>query len=128
MSYSRLHIVIGLTYLCLGMVLGLIMGFTMGTRLVVVHAHWMLIGGVLTILHGLVLFHWNGTPRLETAQFSIHHIGTIVVATGSPFFYGTDMPHAVTGPLIGAASALVLLGAVLMIPVVLLNSPTAPTQ
>ena len=128
MNYARLHIIIGLIYLCLGMTLGLVMGFTMDTQLVVVHAHWMLIGGVVTILYGVILTNWSRKTGLVPLQFSVHHIGTAVVAVGSPLFYGVDTPHPITGPVIGVASAIVLLGALLMIPVVISSDRTEHSQ
>ena len=115
MDYAKRHTAIGLVYLCLGMVLGLIMGFSMNTELVVVHAHWLLIGGVLTLFYGLIFRAWSlNRARLAPAQFWVHHLSTAVVAAGSPLFYGTNITHAITGPLVGVASAGVLAGTVLM--------------
>lgn len=114
MNLAKFHTAAGLIYLCLGMALGLYMGFSMNTELVVVHAHWLLIGGVLTTFYGLIFkaFHLGG--GLARWQVGAHHLGTVIVAGGSPLFYGTSISHAITGPLVGVASAIVLVAAILM--------------
>lgn len=83
--------------------------------MIAVHAHWLLIGGVLTTLYGII-FQAFAIPEtgLARAQFMTHHIGTAVVAVGSVFLYGTSISHTITGPIAGVASAVVLGGAVLM--------------
>lgn len=120
-DFARAHVVIGLIYFAIAMAVGLVMGFTMNSDLVVVHAHVMLIGGLMSFAYGVLAKLWlvpaqNAGLR---AQFTVHHVATLGVGACSPLFYGTGISHAILGPVLGIFSALVFVGTLQMLALIL---------
>lgn len=114
---ARWHVILGLIYGLAGLLLGVYMAISSNPQLVVVHAHYLLIGLTLSCLYGLLFaqFQYTGSTKTPAAQFYFHHVGTTVTALGSPLFYGGYGPLHVVGPILGVAALLVVIGLLLML-------------
>ena len=114
-EYARRHVYLGLFYTFIGLVLGIIMAATQDHGQMPTHAHIMLLGGVMSILYGVVFHLWisENLKKLANAQMLTHHLGAIGIITGLYFLYrGGEVP-AFVEPMLGVFSVIALIGAVL---------------
>ncbi|MBL0420034.1 hypothetical protein JI739_06705 [Ramlibacter sp. AW1] len=114
---SRWHLLYGLVFAIIGMVLGIYMASSQNHVQHVTHAHILLLGFVLSAIFAVIYRLWlpASSVKWALAQTACHQLGTAVLAIGLFLLYGQVAPEATVGPILGIASIGVLLGAVLML-------------
>ncbi|HEX3431808.1 MAG TPA: hypothetical protein VHT03_13085 [Rhizomicrobium sp.] len=117
-----MYVAIGIIYLIVGMVLGIVMGTRQDFQLAPVHAHINLVGFVSNCVFGLVHRVWPAlrTGMIANVQFWVFVIGTPLFVAGiATSILGGTVFIAVIGAI------LVLIGAILFF-VMLLRAGFAP--
>lgn len=119
---DAIYVTIGIVYLIVGMVLGIVMGMRQDFQLAPVHAHLNLVGFVSHSVFGLVHRVWPGlrTGAIANVQFWLFVLGTPLFVVG--------IAISILGGMIWLAvigSILVLLGALLFL-VMMLRTGFAP--
>ncbi len=81
---SRNYLILGTLYLCLGMVMGIVMGMSENFELTPVHAHINLVGFACHSIFGIVGKVWPGVARnsFAKAQFWIFVVGSPILMVG----------------------------------------------
>jgi hypothetical protein len=99
------------------MSLGLYMAASQNHGELVTHAHILLVGFVLSLIYGIIHKLWLDKPNLAVAnfQFALHQAAAAAVSVGLFLLYGGIVPESTLGPILGIASAGVLLGTLLML-------------
>lgn len=116
MSPVRIHLVLGLVWIVAGMALGEHMGRTGDHGQMPTHAHIMLLGGVLSVLWAMTYKVFGlATGVFAWIQTAAHHIAAAVMIVALYMLYGQMEAEAVLGPVLGIASILAILSAVLML-------------
>ena len=117
MNLDRRFLVWALGYAAVGISLGLYMAASQNHGELVTHAHILLIGFVLSLVYGIIHKLWLGNPnrRIANFQFVLHQAAAITVSVGLFLLYGGIVPESTLGPILGIASAGVLLGMLLML-------------
>jgi len=109
---DAVYVTIGVVYLIVGMVLGIVMGIRQDFQLAPVHAHLNLVGFVSHCVFGLVHRVWPAlrTGAIASVQFWLFVLGTPLFVAGIAIsILGGVIWPAVIG------SILVLLGALLFL-------------
>jgi hypothetical protein len=121
MSFDRKYLMFSLAYVALGMSLGVYMGASQDHGQLITHAHILLVGFVVSFIYALIHKLWLREPGrgLANAQFLLHQLGAAVMVAGLFLLYGRFMPESAVGPILGIASVVVLLAALLMIALVM---------
>ena len=121
MGFDRKYVVWALIYAAIGICLGIFMAASHNHGEFVTHAHILLIGFVLSFAYGIIHKLWLGQPSLIVAktQFLVHQTAAITISVGLFLLYGNMISEQKLDPFLGVASALVLLGALLMLYMVL---------
>lgn len=103
-------------YAIVGLVLGIYMAATKNHGQLVTHAHIMLVGFVVSFVYGVCYRFWPAaeSARMPVIQFWAHQVGTAVLVVALFLLYGQFANPQVLGPVLGAASLLVLIAMVLM--------------
>ena len=83
-GFSRAYLTLGAIYLCLGMIMGIVMGIKQDFTLSPVHAHINLVGFAG---HSLLAVAWTvwpalGRDRLAAAQFWTYVVGAPLLMVG----------------------------------------------
>jgi hypothetical protein len=119
---SRSYLILGALYLCLGMLMGIVMGMRESFELAPVHAHINLVGFACHSLFGVIGKVFPGVARdsLAKAQFWIFTIGSPILMIGIAISI-LDLNPLVA--IIG--SLLTLLGSLLYLVMVLRSSAKA---
>ena len=111
-NYSRNYILLGLVWLVLGMAFGIWMGINQQMQYAESHAHFTLVGFVISVLFGLLHHSWPilAKSRLATPQFWIYEIGAVLLVAGKITVDGggADM-------LVKIGALVVIIGAALML-------------
>lgn len=117
MDVERKHVVMAMIYAVVGMCYGVIMAASKDHTLHVAHAHILLVGFVASFIYGVMYKLWLSgcNERLASAQFWLHHVGTVVMGAGLTLLYGGVYPEDVVGPVLGVSSIAVLISAVVML-------------
>ena len=119
--FDRKYLVISLFYAVVGLLLGVYMAEARNHSLMVVHAHMMLLGFVVSFIYAVIYKNW--LPRafgpLALAQFSLHQVSTLVLISGLFLLYKQMASEPVLGPILGVSSLGVLISLLLMIVLVL---------
>jgi len=116
MKPERLHLLIGLIWLLLGMLLGEHMGRSQDHGQMPTHAHMMLLGGVISIIWAVLYRLWIEKQGLMSwIQFGLHHVGVLVMIPALYMLYGQMAPESQLGPMLGISAILVILSVVLML-------------
>src|SRR5215472_1389564 len=117
MNLDRRFLIWGLSYATAGIVLGIYMAATHNHGELVTHAHILLIGFVLSLVYGIIHKLWLEKPNRAVAntQFVLHQAAAITISVGLFLLYGGIVPEPALGPVLGIASASVLLGMLLML-------------
>lgn len=111
---DRNYILLGLTWVVVGMIFGMWLGATNQLNYANSHAHLNLLGFVTSVLFGLL--HWAypalGKSRLAVWQFAIYELGVVLLVIGKILVDGgTETPFLYAGAIvtiIGAALMLVM--------------------
>jgi hypothetical protein len=113
---ARWHLLFGLAFAIVGMVLGIYMAMTKNHVQHVTHAHALLLGFVVSLLYAVVYRLWvTETARLATIQTVLHEAGTVLIVIGLFLLFGGIVPEATLGPILGLGSFAALGGALLML-------------
>jgi hypothetical protein len=113
MKIDRIYLVVGLLWLIGGMLLGEHMGRTQDHGQLPTHAHIMLVGGVLSILWGIINRVWGiGSGLMAWVQFLLHQAGTGVMVFALFQLYGGN-PTPQFGMMAGIGGMLVIVGTAL---------------
>jgi hypothetical protein len=117
MNLDRRFLTWALGYAAVGLSLGLYMGASHNHGELVTHAHILLVGFVLSLVYGIIHKLWLEKPNRAIAniQFAIHQAGAAAVSVGLFLLYGGMVSESILGPILGIASAGVLLGLLLML-------------
>lgn len=117
MNLDRRFLIWALGYAAVGISLGLYMAASQNHGELVTHAHILLIGFVLSLVYGIIHKLWLDKPgrALANTQFVIHQAAAVTVSVGLFLLYGGIVPEPTLGPILGIASAGVLLGMLLML-------------
>jgi hypothetical protein len=119
---SRNYLILGAVYLCVGMLLGIVMGIKESFELAPVHAHINLVGFASHTAFGLVGKVWPGVARdsLAKAQFWLFVVGSPLLMVG------IAISILVLNPVVAIiGSLLTLLGAILYLVMVVRSSAGA---
>jgi uncharacterized membrane protein len=83
----------------------------------VAHAHILLIGFVLSFIYGIIHKLWLSGPNrpLASFQFALHLLSAITISVSLFLLYGNYVETSKLEPILGIASAGVLVGMLLMI-------------
>ncbi|GAA6206108.1 MULTISPECIES: TonB-dependent receptor [Thalassotalea] len=113
---DRKFILTAFGYAILGLGLGIYMAASKNNIQHVTHAHFMLIGFLLSFVYGLCHKLWlnNSTSRLANVQFYVHQIGSCITLIGLFLLYGQFVPFEIIDPILAIASLAVFLGVILM--------------
>ena len=117
MNIDRRFLIWALVYAAVGMALGIYMAAARNHGELVTHAHVLLVGFVLSLIYGLIHKLWLDKPNRAVAniQFVLHQAAAATVSVGLFLLYGGTVPEATLDPILGIASAGVLLGMLLML-------------
>jgi hypothetical protein len=128
-SFDRTYVIWALCYAVAGMGLGIYMGVARDHGQFVTHAHVMLVGFVTSLIYAVIHRLWLTAPSrsLATIQFILHQAGSLAMFTGLFLIYGQRASEGQVGPLMGAATAAVILGVLLML-VMVLKAGVRPAQ
>ncbi len=119
---SRTYLILGALYLCIGMLMGIVMGIKESFELAPVHAHINLVGFASHTAFGLVGKVWPPIARdaLAKIQFLSFAIGSPILMIGIAISILSQVPVlAIIGSL------LTFLGALLYLVMVVRSSRTA---
>jgi len=116
MRLDRRFLLWALGYAAVGLALGIYMGASGNHAELVTHAHILLIGFVLSLVYGIIHKLWLENPSrgVASAQFVLHQAAAITVSAALFLLYGNMLPESTLGPVLGIASAGVLLAMLLM--------------
>jgi membrane protein DedA with SNARE-associated domain len=117
MNLDRRFLIWALSYATVGIVLGIYMAASQNHGEFITHAHILLIGFVLSLVYGIIHKLWLETPSRAVAniQFGVHQAAAITISLGLFLLYGNFVPAPTLDPILGIASAGVLLGMLLML-------------
>jgi membrane protein DedA with SNARE-associated domain len=117
MNLDRRFLIWALVYAAVGMALGVYMAASRNHGELVTHAHILLVGFVLSLIYGLIHKLWLDKPNRAVAniQFVLHQAAAATVSGGLFLLYGSIVPEPTLDPILGIASAGVLLGMLLML-------------
>ena len=117
MNLDRKFLIWGLGYAAVGISLGLYMAASQNHGELVTHAHILLVGFVLSLVYGIIHKLWLEKPNraIANTQFVLHQAAAVTVSVGLFLLYGGLATEATVGPILGVASAAVLLGMLLML-------------
>ena len=117
MNFDRRFLMWALGYAAVGISLGLYMGASQNHGELVTHAHILLVGFLLSLVYGIIHRLWLEKPNraIANTQFVVHQTAAVVLSVCLFLLYGGLAPEAALGPILGIASAVVLLGVLLML-------------
>jgi len=117
MNFDRSFLIWALSYAAVGLALGIYMAASQNHGELVTHAHILLIGFVLSFAYGIIHKVWLEKPTrgLSTVQFVVHQAAAVTVSVGLFLVFGNIVSETILGPILGVASAGVLLGMLLML-------------
>ena len=83
-NLSRNYVLLGLVWLVFGMGFGIWIGINDKMQFAESHAHFTLVGFVISVLFGLLHFAWPNLAksRLAVPQFWIYEIGAVLLVAG----------------------------------------------
>ncbi|MCR6652841.1 MAG: TonB-dependent receptor [Cellvibrionaceae bacterium] len=118
---DRQYLVISLFYAVAGLLMGIYMAAAKNHSLLVVHAHMMLLGFVVSFIYAVIYKTWlpRTSGSLAITQFCLHQVSALVMISGLFMLYAQIMPEPIVGPVLGVSSIGVLLGMLLMVVMVL---------
>jgi len=114
---GRKFLIWALGYAAVGISLGLYMAASQNHGELVTHAHILLVGFVLSLVYGIIHKLWLEKPNraIANTQFVLHQAAAVTVSVGLFLLYGGLATEATLSPILGVASAAVLLGMLLML-------------
>ncbi|WP_417470297.1 hypothetical protein [Maricaulis sp.] len=121
MKLYKIHLVLGLVWLLIGMTLGQIMGESGDHGQLPTHAHIMLVGGVLSLAWGLLYRVLDLPARLIAGvQTLAHHLGSVCMVVALYMLFGGIGEPASVSVFIGLGGVGVMLSTLLILLLVIL--------
>jgi hypothetical protein len=116
-SLDKRYIVWSLSYAVVGLALGIYMAASENHAELVTHAHILLIGFVISFVYGIIHKLWLAKPGRAVAnfQFVLHQAAAVTISAGLFLLYGNMVPASKLAPILGIASAGVMLAMLLML-------------
>jgi hypothetical protein len=114
---ARWHLLFGLTFAGLGMLLGIYMSISGNHAEMPAHAHIMLLGFVVSTIYAVVYHLWlqkTGT-RLAMVQTALHEVAAVVLGGALVLMFSGAASEATLEPLLALGSLSALAGVLLMI-------------
>ncbi|HWG70817.1 MAG TPA: hypothetical protein VN692_15490 [Steroidobacteraceae bacterium] len=117
MSLDKRYLVWSLSYAAVGLALGIYMAASENHAELVTHAHILLIGFVISFVYGIIHKLWLAKPGRAVAnfQFVLHQAAAVTISAGLFLLYGNMVPASKLAPILGIASAGVMLAMLLML-------------
>jgi hypothetical protein len=117
MNLDKRYVIWALSYGAVGLVLGIYMAASHNHVELVTHTHILLIGFVVSFVYGIIHKLWlqNPSQAVASIQFLLHQAAAITISLGLFLLYGNMLPAPMLDPILGIASAGVLLAMLLMI-------------
>jgi hypothetical protein len=117
MNLDKRYLIWALSYATVGLALGIYMGASQNHGELVAHAHILLIGFVVSFIYAIIHKLWLMKPSrgIANIQFVLHQAAAAALSLGLFLLYGNMVPESVLGPILGVASAGVLVGMLLML-------------
>ena len=114
---ARWHLLFGLAFAGLGMLLGIYMAISHNHGEMPAHAHIMLLGFVVSTLYAIVYRLWLKTAgaRLAMLQTAFHEVGAVVLGLGLVIMFSGAASEASVEPILAVGSLSALAGVLLMI-------------
>jgi hypothetical protein len=114
---ARWHLLFGLAFAGLGMLLGIAMAMSHNHGEMPAHAHLMLLGFVVSTLYAIVYRLWleGAGVRLAMIQTALHEAGAVLMGAGLVLVYGGILPEATAEPMLAIGSLSALGGVVVML-------------
>jgi putative solute:sodium symporter small subunit len=106
-----------LSFAAVGLALGIYMGASHNHTELVTHAHILLIGFVISFVYGIIHRLWLDKPSRGVAnvQFVLHQAAAVTMYLALFLLYANVLPESTVGPILGIASAAILLAMLLML-------------
>lgn len=113
---DRKFILTAFGYAIAGLALGIYMAMSQDHGQKITHAHFMLVGFLLSFAYALCHRLWLAAPHkmICLVQYYAHQAGAMVLLIGLFLLYGGFVDVSVLDPILGIASLLVLVGMILM--------------
>ena len=117
MKLDTRFLIWGLSYAVVGLALGIYMGASHNHAELVTHAHILLIGFVISFVYGIIHRLWLDNPSRVVAnvQFVLHQAAAVTMSLALFLLYANLLPESTAGPILGIASAALLLAMLLML-------------
>jgi hypothetical protein len=117
MNLDRRFLIWALSYAVVGLALGIYMGASHNHAELVTHAHILLIGFVISFIYGIIHRPWLDEPSRGVAnvQFVLHQAAAVTMSMALFLMYANMLPESTVGPILGLASAGILLAMLLML-------------
>jgi hypothetical protein len=117
MNLDRKFLIWALSYAVVGLALGIYMGASHNHAELVTHAHILLIGFVISFIYGIIHRLWLDEPSRGVAnvQFVLHQAAAVTMSMALFLMYANILPESTVGPILGLASAGILLAMLLML-------------
>lgn len=125
MRFDRKFLVCALSYVLLGMGLGIFMAASHNHAQRITHAHILLVGFVVSLVYAVIHKLWleRPSPTIAKVQFFLHQAGAITMFLGLFLLFGNMVPEAQLDPILAVASITVFVAAVLMLLMVFKGNP-----
>ena len=117
MNLDTRFLIWALSFAVVGLALGIYMGASHDHAELVTHAHILLIGFVISFVYGMIHRLWLDEPSrgLANVQFVLHQAAAVTMSLALFLLYANLLPEATVGPILGIASAAILLAMLLML-------------
>lgn len=114
---ARWHLLFGLAFAALGMLLGIAMAISHNHSEMPAHAHLMLLGFVVSTLYAITYRLWlqDTGVRLAMIQTVLHEAGATVLGAGLALMFGGIVSETAIEPVLAVGSISALAGVVVMI-------------
>jgi len=121
MSFDRKYLLWALSYVAVGMGLGIFMAASHNHTQHVTHAHMLLVGFVVSLIYAVIHKLWLGEkpPRFAKVQFILHQAGAVIMVSSLFLLFGNFIPETQLEPVLAVASISVFTAALLMMFMVL---------
>ena len=125
MKLDRRFLIWALSYAVVGLALGIYMGASHNHSELVTHAHILLIGFVISFVYAVIHRLWLDKPSRGVAnvQFVLHQAAAVTMSLALFLLYANALPESTVGPILGIASAVILLAVLLMLYMVIRFGP-----
>lgn len=117
MGFDRKYLGWSLTYVAIGMSLGIYMAASHNHAQHVTHAHILLVGFVVSFIYAVIHKLWlaEQATLLPRLQFIVHHTAAVILFIGLFLLYGSFVTGEQIEPVLAMSSIAVFIAALMMI-------------